>query len=139
MYVYTYTCLYIHVYTYIYIYMCICIHVYIHMCTYICLHMARLEKPPVRETKRNTCNGTDFFISFKSTLILPQPRKPLEAIRKNQEARVGLFCLTLRLSRLLEATGSYAEAGRKEMWIKIITNANTLEMYWNYNANMIIF
>ena len=44
--------------------------------------MARLENPPVRETKRNTCNGTDFFISFKSTLILPQPRKPPEAIRK---------------------------------------------------------
>ena len=77
--------------------------------------MARLEKPPVRETKRNTCNGTDFFISFKSTLILPQPQKSPEAIRKNSEARFGIFCLTLHLSRLPEATGSYAEAGRKKM------------------------
>ena len=95
--------------------------------------MARLDPSP---SKSDTCNGTDLFISFESTSILPQPQKPPEAIWKTPEARFGIFCLTLHLSWLPEATGSYAEAGRKEMSIKIITNANTFEMYWNYNTNI---
>ena len=74
--------------------------------------MTRLEKP---HSKGDTCNGTDFFISFKSTSIFLQSRKLPEAIRKTPEARFCIFCLTLHLSRLPEATGSYAEAGRKKM------------------------